>query len=139
MQGEIKILDCTLRDGGHIVDGKFGEDKIKYIIKKLVDAQIDIIEIGFLWESVCDKDMARYYNLEDVRRILPKDRGVSHFSLMADFIDVEHLEPCDGTVEFIRLSFGTIFHDLFGYLKDRFCVLFVRFLFALLLCFRDPC
>ena len=105
MQGDIKILDCTLRDGGHIVDGRFGEDKIKYIVKKLVDAQIDIIEVGFLWEEACDKDSARYYKIEDVKRILPKDKGVSHFSLMADFIDVEHVEPCDGTVEFIRLSF----------------------------------
>ena len=105
MQGDIKILDCTLRDGGHIVDGRFGEDKIKYIVKKLVDAQIDIIEVGFLWEKACDKDSARYYKIEDVKRILPKDKGVSHFSLMADFIDVEHVEPCDGTVEFIRLSF----------------------------------
>ena len=43
MLGDIKILDCTLRDGGHIVDGKFGEDTIKYILKKLVEAQIDII------------------------------------------------------------------------------------------------
>ena len=105
MQGDIKILDCTLRDGGHIVDGRFGEDTIKYIVKKLVDAQIDIVEVGFLWDSACDNDTARYYSIEDVKRILPKERGNSHFSLMADFIDVEHVEPCDGTVEFIRLSF----------------------------------
>ena len=105
MLGDIKILDCTLRDGGHIVDGKFGEDTIKYILKKLVEAQIDIIEAGFLWDSACDKDSARYYTIEDVKKVLPKDKGVSHFSLMADYVDVDHLEPCDGTVEFIRLSF----------------------------------
>lgn len=105
MQGDIKILDCTLRDGGHIVDGRFGEDTIKYILKKLVEARIDIIEAGFLWDSPCDKDTARYYKIEDLKPFLPKDRGNSHFSLMADFIDVDHVEPCDGTVEFIRLSF----------------------------------
>ncbi|MCR5627039.1 MAG: homocitrate synthase [Lachnospiraceae bacterium] len=105
MQDNIQILDCTLRDGGHIVDGNFGEQTIKNVIKKLIDAKIDIIEIGFLWEKICGKDYARYYSLEDVKKILPKDRGVSHFSLMADFIDVDHLEPCDGTIEYIRLSF----------------------------------
>ncbi len=105
MEQHIRLLDCTLRDGGHIVEGKFGETVIKNTIARLVEAGVDIIEVGFLWDSVCDKDSARFYTIEDVKRILPKDKGRSHFSLMADFIDLEHLEPCDGTIEFIRLSF----------------------------------
>ncbi len=105
MEQHIRLLDCTLRDGGHIVAGKFGETVIKNTIRGLVEAGVDIIEVGFLWDSVCDKDSARFYTIEDVKRILPKDKGRSHFSLMADFIDLEHLEPCDGTIEFIRLSF----------------------------------
>lgn len=32
---EIQLLDCTLRDGGHLNEGKFGESVIKYIIQKL--------------------------------------------------------------------------------------------------------
>lgn len=105
MNEHIRLLDCTLRDGGHVIGGKFGENTIKNVIKKLVEAKIDIIEVGFLWESITDKDTARYYTIEDVKKILPEDRGVSSFSLMADFIDLEHLEPCDGTIEYIRLSF----------------------------------
>ena len=105
MEQHIRLLDCTLRDGGHIVQGKFGESVIKNTIKSLVEAGVDIIEVGFLWDSVNDKDTARFYTIEDVKRILPEDRGHSHFSLMADFIDLEHLEPCDGTIEYIRLSF----------------------------------
>ena len=105
MEQHIRLLDCTLRDGGHIVQGKFGETVIKNTIERLVEAGVDIIEVGFLWDSVYGTDTARYYTIEDVKRILPKDKGKSHFSLMADFIDLEHLEPCDGTIEFIRLSF----------------------------------
>ncbi len=105
MEQHIRLLDCTLRDGGHVVAGQFGETVIKNTIKGLVEAGVDIIEVGFLWDSICDKDTARYYTIEDVKRILPEDRGRSHFSLMADFIDLEHLEPCDGTIEYIRLSF----------------------------------
>jgi 4-hydroxy 2-oxovalerate aldolase len=105
MEKHIRLLDCTLRDGGHIVQGKFGEHVIRSIIEKLVEAGLDIIEVGFLWDSVYGTDTARYYNIEDVKRILPKDHGKSKFSLMADFIDLEHLEPCDGTIEIIRLSF----------------------------------
>lgn len=105
MEKHIRLLDCTLRDGGHIVQGKFGEDVIRHIIERLIEAGIDIIEVGFLWNSVCGTDTARYYTIADVMRILPKNKGKSQFSLMADYIDLEHLEPYDGTIEYIRLSF----------------------------------
>lgn len=105
MEKHIRLLDCTLRDGGHIVQGVFGEDVIRGTIERLVEAGTDIIEVGFLWDSSNGTDVARYHSIEDVRRILPENRGRSKFSLMADFIDLENLEPCDGTVEYIRLSF----------------------------------
>lgn len=101
----IRLLDCTLRDGGHIVNGCFGEEVISNTISKLVEAKVDIIEAGFLWDTQCSSDTARYYTIKDVKRILPNDLKDSKISLMADFIDLEHLEPYDGTVEFIRLSF----------------------------------
>ena len=104
-QRDIQLLDCTLRDGGHINQGYFGKEVIINTIRKLIEAKIDIIEVGFLWDHQCDENTARFYTIEDVKRILPEDRGESHFSLMADFIDLEHIEPCDGTVEYIRLSF----------------------------------
>ncbi len=48
--GEIKLLDCTLRDGGYINDWKFGHDNLVSIFERLVEANVDIIEIGFLDE-----------------------------------------------------------------------------------------
>ncbi len=101
----IKVLDCTLRDGGHVVDGFFGEKTIKHVIKKLVEAKVDIIEVGFLWEKYCGKDYARFRTLEDIKRILPNDMGQSKISLMADSLDLNYLEDNDGTIEYIRLSF----------------------------------
>lgn len=101
----LRVLDCTLRDGGHINNGMFGEEVIKNVVKKLVEAGTDIIEVGFLWGTPCGTDNARYYSIADAKRILPAYKGTSRFSLMADFIDLEHLEPCDGTIEYIRLSF----------------------------------
>lgn len=47
MEKHIRLLDCTLRDGGHIVKGKFGEDVIRNTIERLVEAKVDIIEVGF--------------------------------------------------------------------------------------------
>ena len=43
-----QILDCTLRDGGYLVNKHFGDDNIHGIINGLVDTGIDIIELGFL-------------------------------------------------------------------------------------------
>jgi 4-hydroxy 2-oxovalerate aldolase len=44
----IKLLDCTLRDGGHVNNWDFGESTIKKIISHLSEANIDIIELGLL-------------------------------------------------------------------------------------------
>lgn len=48
---KISLLDCTLRDGGYLNDWEFGHDNIVNIFERLVSAEIDIIEIGFLNES----------------------------------------------------------------------------------------
>ena len=48
--GKIRLLDCTLRDGGYINDWKFGHDHLVSVFERLVDAGVDIIEIGFLDE-----------------------------------------------------------------------------------------
>ena len=44
----VKILDCTLRDGGYVNDWTFGIKNIKKTIRQLKKANIDIIECGFL-------------------------------------------------------------------------------------------
>lgn len=48
---KISLLDCTLRDGGYLNDWEFGHDNIVNIFERLVSAEIDIIEVGFLNES----------------------------------------------------------------------------------------
>ena len=48
MDNRIQMLDCTLRDGAYIVDAKFGVPAIKGIIRKMQDANIEMIECGWL-------------------------------------------------------------------------------------------
>lgn len=43
----VQILDCSLRDGGHLNSSKFGYKIIKGFIEKLAFANTDIVEIGF--------------------------------------------------------------------------------------------
>ena len=47
---QIKLLDCTLRDGGYVNDWNFGHDNIVNIFERLISAGVDILEIGFLDE-----------------------------------------------------------------------------------------
>ena len=48
MSKNVQILDCTLRDGGRIIDCAFPDYEIRELIEKLANAKIDIIEAGFL-------------------------------------------------------------------------------------------
>lgn len=47
----IKLLDCTLRDGGYLNNWIFGKNNILDIYNNLNNANIDIIEVGFIDES----------------------------------------------------------------------------------------
>ena len=44
---QISLLDCTLRDGGFVNDWQFGGEAIRGIYSHLVNARIDVIEVGF--------------------------------------------------------------------------------------------
>ena len=45
---EIKLLDCTLRDGGYVNDWNFGHNNLVNILQRLIDAKMDFVEVGFL-------------------------------------------------------------------------------------------
>lgn len=51
--GDVKLLDCTLRDGGYLNDWEFGHNTIISVFSRLVSAKVDIIETGFLDERRC--------------------------------------------------------------------------------------
>lgn len=105
MKDKIRVLDCTLRDGGHINQGIFGEKVIKTVIKRLIESKVDIIELGFLWGEINDIDTARFASISDAKRILPKEKSGTKYSLMADSVDLSNLEENDGTIDYIRISF----------------------------------
>lgn len=48
MDDRVLLLDCTLRDGGHVNDWNFGSGNLTYIFDRLNSAGVDAIEVGFL-------------------------------------------------------------------------------------------
>lgn len=103
-----KLLDCTLRDGGYINDWNFGFHTIRDIIKKLVDSQVDYVEVGFLRNCEYDSNRALFNNCSEIVPILPKKHGNTMFSAMAlhNKYDINKLEPYDGkTIDILRVTF----------------------------------
>lgn len=104
----IKLLDCTLRDGGYINDWKFGEYTIKDVMTKLIESGVDYIEVGFLRDCDYDPDKALYNNCAEIANILPKNRGNTVFTAMSlhNRYRLDKLEPYDGrTIDAIRVTF----------------------------------
>ncbi len=89
-----KILDCTLRDGGYVVDWEFGEQNIIQMIDGLCAAHIDFIECGYLNSQIHAPNKSIFTSIERIAEVLPTDRGVSKFLAMAD---VAQLGPQDIT------------------------------------------
>ena len=104
----LKLLDCTLRDGGYINNWKWEYQRAKDIIDLLVKAKVDVIEVGFLRDTGdYDPDVTVCNYIEDLNKLLPKDRGGSMFSAMAmrSNYDVSKLSQYSGNgIEMIRIT-----------------------------------
>lgn len=107
---EIKLLDCTLRDGGYLNDWNFGHANLISTFERLVNAGVDIIELGFL-------DERREFDIN--RSIMPSTECMNKTygtvdkksSMVVGMIDygtcsINQLEPCDRSyLDGIRVIF----------------------------------
>lgn len=105
---QIKLLDCTLRDGGHDIDSRFGRLVICNLIEKLSLSKVDIIEIGFLKNRAYDMDTAVFNDIEQAKELVRKYgcEGIE-YALLAqqDQYDANLLPLNDGVINCIRVSF----------------------------------
>ncbi|MGN0483215.1 MAG: aldolase catalytic domain-containing protein [Lachnospiraceae bacterium] len=104
----IQILDCTLRDGGYITKWQFGEDTIREVIKNMIDANLDYVEVGYLDNKPYEEGSARFHDIDQIKEFLPDDRKNAEILAMADVTQFskEDLVPCDGTsIDGIRVVF----------------------------------
>lgn len=71
----VQLLDCTLRDGGRIINCKYEDKIIKEIAKGLTEANIDIIEMGFLRDENLvqyEKNSTFFTSMSQIRPLIPK-------------------------------------------------------------------
>ncbi len=108
MGKNVKLLDCTLRDGAYIVNSNFGENAIRGIIKKLQDANVEIIECGWLKDNPHTKGSSFYHIPQDLEQYLIEKSNHATYTVMIDWnrYNVEHLPDNDGlSVDAIRVVF----------------------------------
>ena len=104
----IQILDCTLRDGGYLIDSQFGNTSIKGIIQGLTESGIDVIECGFLKNEPHVAGSTVFNNAAQLRPFMPKDRKPASYVCLADYsrYSIDYLEDYDGTsIDGVRACF----------------------------------
>ncbi len=107
---EIKLLDCTLRDGGYINDWNFGHDELVNIFERMVNTGTDIIEIGFLdARRSFDINRSIMPDTDSVKRIYGKvEKGTAMIVGMIDYgtCPVKNIAPCENSyLDGIRVIF----------------------------------
>ena len=109
----IKVLDCTLRDGGYVNNWKFGFDNIKNIIDTLSKSNLDYIECGFLKNIDYKEEKSVFSNISQLKKISNSD----NLCLMINYSDikVEDLDPSNNIT--LRIAFKK--HERFEALE--FC------------------
>ena len=102
----IRLLDCTLRDGSHVNGGDFGVKTIKNILTSLNSSKIDIIEAGFLRDVNYKSGSSIFNKLENFEALI-KNKFTSQVSLMIrpDQYDINKLDKKSEYVDILRFAF----------------------------------
>lgn len=119
MKAKVHIVDCTIRDGGYLLDKNSDPEFIKGIFQGLVDAGVDFMETGFLQTKVNGETLV-YHNSKDAIKYLPKDSKNTTYLGFCDNsrYTAEELDVCDGkSFKWLRISFAK--HEIEDSLK--FC------------------
>ena len=106
----VKILDCTLRDGGRIINCAFPNSQIKDIAYRLADANIDIIEVVFLRDakSVNYQGNSTFFtDVDQIRPFVNRKKDTMYVAFIDyGMFDFSTLKPYDGTsIDGLRIGF----------------------------------
>ena len=85
---DIKVLDCTVRDGGLMNKWQFSDDFVRAVYKACVEAGIDYMEIGYRSSesafSRAEFGPWKFCDDKDLRRVLGDNKTSVKISAMAD-------------------------------------------------------
>lgn len=131
----IKLLDCTLRDGGYNNDWEFGHENLINLFERSISSGIDFIEVGFLDDRrPFDINRSIMPNTSSVDQIWGNlDKKDTKVVAMIDYgtCDISNIEQCeDNFLDGIRVIFKMeLMLDALGYcqkLKDLGYLVFAQ-------------
>lgn len=105
----LKVLDCTLRDGGYCNDWRFGKNNIKKIIEGLTESGINVIECGFLTnKNIHEPNITKFNRVEELTEFIPENHLGKIYALMINYgeYNLEDISDYDGkSVDALRIAF----------------------------------
>ena len=117
-RSEIKVLDCTIRDGGLMNNHKFKDNVVSAVYNACVEAGIDYMELGYKADKkIFSPDEFGYWKFtseDDIRRIVDKNETGLKLSAMADTertnYKVDILPKKNSVLDLIRVA--TYIHQI---------------------------
>jgi len=108
---EIKVIDCTVRDGGLMNKWQFTDAFVRKVYTALTEAKVDYMEIGYLSsESAFSRKEVgpwKFCAEEDIKRIIGDNEKKIKLSAMADIgrIDYDDIPlMSDSSLDMIRVA-----------------------------------
>lgn len=105
----ISILDCTLRDGGYCNEWKFGDKNISAIISGLQEANVDIVECGFITNKIkYSGNISKFNTVEQFEKFIPINKKGVKFVAMINYgeYNVDDLPDANNSrLDAIRVAF----------------------------------
>ncbi|MFC1646020.1 aldolase catalytic domain-containing protein [Candidatus Omnitrophota bacterium] len=108
---KIKVLDCTIRDGGLINNHDFDDHLVREVYKALSAANVDYMEMGYKNSKrlFSTKDFGKWKFCDDdvVSKIIDGIESKTKISVMVDVdrVDIDDVKPCkESPVDMIRVA-----------------------------------
>jgi len=109
---EIKVLDCTIRDGGLMNNHMFNDELVKAVYQANVEAGVDYMELGYKGSkdvfAPSEYGGWKFCSEDDIKRIVGDNETSLKLSVMADAERTDYtndIVPCaDSPLDMIRVA-----------------------------------
>ncbi len=106
----IKILDCTLRDGGYVNNWDFNHKCARQIINNLIKAKVDYIECGFLKDCEYTPEKTLFNEIDEINNLCPQKENsntkIVAMSIFGQFSENKLIPKNDNiALDAIRVTF----------------------------------
>lgn len=102
----VKVLDCTLRDGGYINNWNFGFDEARSITETVNLSGVDYVEVGFIGPHTDINGIVRFSCMEELVKVfLPSQAKLSAMVYAEGYPCSAFPMRSEKTVDMIRVIF----------------------------------